>query len=67
MQVLEGLRAKVVRLEAEVEAGRREHEDWCLVRLVFILIPFDNFCNNSYIYLSSRRIDSQILLCYPYS
>ena len=30
VQVLEELRTKVVRLEAEVEAGRREREDWYL-------------------------------------
>ena len=28
VQVLEELRTKVVKLEAEVEAGRREREDW---------------------------------------
>ena len=30
VQVLEELRTKVVKLEAEVEAGRREREDWYL-------------------------------------
>ena len=30
VQVLEELRTKVVRLEAEVEAGRREREEWYL-------------------------------------
>ena len=30
VQVFEELRTKVVRLEAEVEAGRREREDWYL-------------------------------------
>ena len=28
VQVLEELKTKVVKLEAEVEAGRREREDW---------------------------------------
>ena len=28
VQVLEELRTKVIRLEAEVKAGRREREDW---------------------------------------
>ena len=30
VQVLEELRTKVVKLEAEVEAGRREREEWYL-------------------------------------
>ena len=35
MKVQEELREKVVRLEAEVEAGRREREEWSVcVRLV---------------------------------
>lgn len=38
VQVLEELRTKVVRLEAEVEAGRREREEW--YRFLFHLIMF---------------------------
>ena len=38
MQVLEELRTKVVRLEAEVEAGRREREEWYLI--LFHLVTF---------------------------
>lgn len=29
VRTLEEMRERVVRLEAEVEAGRREREDWC--------------------------------------
>ena len=57
VQVLEELRTKVVKLEAEVEAGRREREDWYL----FSPIIFVTTC----IYLSSGRIDPRILLRHP--
>ena len=35
VQVLEELRTKVVKLEAEVEAGRREREDWYVSPIPF--------------------------------
>ena len=38
VQVLEELRTKVVKLEAEVEAGRREREDWYLFPLHSIIL-----------------------------
>lgn len=38
VQVLDELRTKVVRLEAEVEAGRREREEWYILSLKFHLI-----------------------------
>ena len=56
VQAFGELRTKVDRLEAEVEAGRRE-------RLVFILIPSHNLCNN--LHLSSGPIDPRILLRHP--
>ena len=39
VQVLEELRTKVVKLEAEVEAGRREREDWYLSSFHSINFP----------------------------
>ena len=65
MQTFGELRTKVVRLEAEVEAGRRE-------RLVFILIPSHNLCNNlnSFIFNANRFSDlttPSILLSYTQS
>ena len=58
VQVLEELRTKVVRLEAEVEAGRREREDWYLFSFCSMI-----FLNN--LHLSSGLIDHRILLPHP--
>ena len=57
VQVLEELRTKVVRLEAEVEAGRREREEW------YLLLHLIIFANNSR--CSSGRIDPRTFLCHP--
>jgi hypothetical protein len=59
VQVLEELRTKVVGLEAEVEAGRREREDWYLSSFLSIIFV------TTYIYMSSGRIDPRILLRLP--
>ena len=59
VQVLEELRTKVVKLEAEVEAGRREREDWYIFSFRSIIFV------TTYIYLSSGRIDPLIFLCHP--
>ena len=49
-----------IRLEAEVEAGRREREDWYLFSFCSIIFV------TTYRYLSSRRIvDPRILLRHP--
>ena len=58
VQVLEELRTKVVKLEAEVEAGRREREDW-------YLFSFRSIIFVTTYYFSSGRIDPRIFLCHP--
>ena len=59
VQVLEELRTKVVKLEAEVEAGRREREDWYLSSFHSINFPTTHF------YFSLGQIDRRILIPHP--
>jgi mitotic spindle assembly checkpoint protein MAD1 len=49
VQVLEELRTKVVRLEAEVEAGRREREEW------YLLPSFNNLCKQLTLFLRANE------------
>lgn len=58
VQVLEELRTKVVRLEAEVEAGRREREEWYLFLFRVTILATTHI-------FSLGRIDLQILVCHP--
>jgi DNA repair exonuclease SbcCD ATPase subunit len=58
VQVLEELRTKVVKLEAEVEAGRREREDWYLLSFAF-----DD--HRKSLHLSPGQIDPRISIHLP--
>ena len=46
VQVIEELRTKVVKLEAEVEAGRREREEWYLFSFHSIILTYTFFRAN---------------------